>query len=358
MRTLLIILLLAAPLCGRELHTVAIDISASRKLRIENAVEASFKHVEEKTGLADDRELTLTLCGNAKRFAALAQSDGVGLSTENVLGYADSAGRRLVLNLAAIDERQLNELGVLRHEIAHLVMGSALASKRPLWFEEGVALWVENMPLDALMESAGAGISPPQYDTLDQLDLGLRDNREAGAAYQQARGLLEILVTRHGEKRLQALLQRLRSPGVGFSTAFKEATGEELSVFEKAALGEIESRRQNFWVLFLGANWWWILFSIAAALMLFILLRRKQKGKTLIDQWEEQEKLYPSDPSWSYAQDDPTEAFREELKKKIGEKDEDEIPPPPVSAPSAEELKHWYDVRTEKKPPKPEGPAV
>jgi hypothetical protein len=344
-------LLLASPLCARS-SAIAMDVSVSRRMQLEAEIEPALAHVEQKTGLKLSGDLSLVLIGNASIFAQHAASDGVSLSAENVLGYADSSSSRIVLNLAAIDERQLKPKGVLRHELAHLVMGSALLSKRPLWFEEGVALWVENMPLDALMESAGSQFAPPTYQTLDDLDVGLRDNREAGAAYAQARSVVELLAQRYGEAKVRELLQKLRMPGVGFTAAFKETMREELRTFERNALQEIASRQENWWVLFLGANWWWMLFTFGAVLAFFALLRRKQKTKSIIDEWEEQEKLYPSDPSWSYADDDPTEGFREELKKKIGERDEEEVPPP-VSAPSAEELKHWYDVRNEKKPPKP-----
>lgn len=339
MRILLLILLLAAPLCARGMTVTAIDVSASRKMQIEAAVDPALEHVETRTGLAFTGEISLVLVGDGRRFAHMAEQDGIGLSAENVLGYADPVARRVVLNLAAIDERQLKPLGVLRHELAHLVMGSALLSKRPLWFEEGVALWVENMPLDALMESAGSQLAPPTYKTLDELDAGLRDNREAGAAYGQARSVIEIYAKRYGDAKLRALLKKLQAPGVGFSAAFKEASGDELRTFEREALGEIASRQENWWVLFLGANWWWLLFSFAAVLAGLALLRRRKRTKQMIDAWEEQEKLYPSDPSWSYAQDDPTQDFREGIERKIE-----------GAKPGDEGLKHWYDVRTEKKP--------
>ena len=29
------------------------------------------------------------------------------------------------------------------------------------------------------------------------------------------------------------------------------------------------------------------------------------RGKSQVDHWEETEKLYPSDPSWSYTDDEP-----------------------------------------------------
>jgi len=349
MRMLLLILLFASPLCARSVSTVTLDVSAARKLRIEAALDAAFEHVERKTGLKDNGDLNLTLVGSARRFADLASHDGVSLSAENVLGYADANSRRLVLNLAAIDERRLNELGVLRHELAHLVMGSALLSKRPLWFEEGVALWVENMPLDALTESSAVEIAPPSYETLDQLDMGLRDNREAGAAYGQARAVVEFLARRHGEDKLRALLQKLRAPAVGFSAAFAEITGEELRTFETAALGELEARRQSRFLLFLGANWWWMLFTFAAVLAMLAWLKRRKRVKQLVDEWEEQEKLYPSDPSWSYAHENEGNTPQTPPARTQHWYDQRREQKPP-SIPSAEELKHWLE--DPKDPPK------
>lgn len=301
-RWLLILTLLAAPLCAREVSVVAMDVSHSRKLRVENAVDEAFAHVSAKTGLQDDGRLELTLCGDAQRFGQIAAADGVSMSAENVLGYALPALRRIVLNLAVIDERRLSELGVLRHEVAHLVLGSSLQSKRPLWFEEGVAQWVESVALDALIEAATAQL-PPEFASLDDLSLGLRDPRDAGAAYKQARNVVEFIVARHGEDKLRDLLRRLRPPGVGFSAAFSAACGEELSVFEQAAMGELSRKRQNALILFLGANWWWMLFSIAGLLALILWLKRRKRGHDILRHWEEQEKLYPSDPQWSYADD-------------------------------------------------------
>lgn len=305
-RWLLIFLLLAAPLCAREVSVVAMDVSHSRKLRIENAVDEAFAHVTARTGLQDEGRLELTLCGDAGRFGQIAAADGVSMSAENVLGYALPASRRIVLNLAAIDERRLSERGVLRHEVAHLVLESSLQSKRPLWFEEGVAQWVESVALDALIEAAAAQL-PPEFASFEDLSLGLRDPRDAGAAYKQARNVVEFIVRRHGEDKLRDLLQRLRPPGVGFSAAFREACGEELSAFEQAALGELARKRQNALILFLGANWWWMLFSVAGLLALILWLKRRRRGQDTLERWEEQEKLYPSDPQWSYADDADSE---------------------------------------------------
>ena len=355
MRWFLALLLLASPLCAREVSVVALEVSATRKLRLENAVESAFELVSSKTGLTDLGPLNLTLTGNARTFEQLAASDGVGMSAENVLGYALPASRKVVLNLAAIDQRRLSELGVLRHEIAHLVLGASLFSKRPLWFEEGVAQWVESVALDALIEATSQELVPPSYASFDELNAGLRDGREAGAAYKQARTVVEFIVSRHGEAKLRVLLKKLTNPGTGFTAAFAEATGEDLGVFEKAALGELASRRDNLLILFVGANWWWMLFSIGALLALALWFKRRQRSKKIIDQWEEDEKFFPSDPSWSYAgdQDEPSESFRRDLQAKIGERDEEGEQPPPIT--SEEGLKHWYDKRREQKPaPSPE----
>jgi hypothetical protein len=155
-----------------------------------------------------------------------------------------------------------------------------------------------------------------------------------------------LFIKRYGEAKLRELLRKLSAPGVGFSTAFKEATGEELRAFERHTIGELEARREKWWILFLGANWWWLLFTLAAVLGLLAWLKLRRRGKSLVDQWEEQERLYPSDPSWSYAEIDSTEAFREGFEQSIKQA---EI--------SDEGLRHIHDVRRETNPPIDDTPS-
>lgn len=302
---LFLLLLWPAILSAREVRLVALQTPDFRAARIEASVEDAFSRVTEKLGLPDDDDLDLTLVGDAETFDQIARSDGVSLSPENVLGYAQPARRRIVLNLAALDKRGMGETGVLRHEIAHLVLGANLRAEVPLWFEEGVCQWVEAVAVDALREAAGDTSPVRPFDSLRDLSEGLRDPALSGRAYGDARRAVNFLVDRYGRDKLQALLKRLVE-GETFEEAFPAATGEPVEAFEAAWLERLEEEQGGRWLAWVGANWFVFAFSLAALLGLGFWLLRRKRQKKLMDQWEEQERFFPSDPSWSY-DDSPDE---------------------------------------------------
>lgn len=304
-RYLLILLLLLAPaLFARQVHLDVVAADQATAARLQAQVEPAFEHVAQKTGISDDRSLILVVVGGARSFSELAARDGVGMHAESVLGYAIPAERRIVLNLSGIRDRQLEPVGVLRHEIAHLVMGSSLRVARPLWLEEGVAQYVESMALNELIEAQGAN---PwiEFSSLADLDTGLREEGRSGAAYSEAREVIRLIVSRHGEQKLFALLKLLEQGEGPFDSAFEKATGENLAAFESAWLEDRDARSGRRVAGFFGSNLWWILLGLTALLipLAFVLIR--MRGKSQVDHWEEAERLYPSDPSWSYSDDEP-----------------------------------------------------
>jgi hypothetical protein len=225
------------------------------------------------------------------------------MHAESVLGYAQPSQRRIVLSFSAIDERGLEPLGVLRHEIAHLVLGSALPAARPLWFEEGVANYIENVALNALIEGSHYALVPASIESLDELDAALRDQR-AGEAYPESRRVVQLIASSWGEGTLKKLLQALREPGADFAAEFKTATGAELAELEKRWQEQRNAESGTRVIVWLGANWGWLLFAGGAVLMVAALWIRRKRGKKQIEQWAEQDNLYPGDPAWSYTEPD------------------------------------------------------
>ncbi|MDH5640807.1 MAG: hypothetical protein OEY28_05900, partial [Nitrospira sp.] len=288
---------------GRQLDITAIEVDSTLRRQVESRVEDAFAGIAKATGLVDDRELHLVLVGDSDQFASLAKSDGVSLRAENVLGYAEPGARRVVLNLAGIAARGVSPEGVLRHEIAHIVMGSALVADRPLWFEEGICQWLEATPIDAIRESAPGVLPDPSYDSLGDLSKELRGSN-AGLAYVEARRVIQFMVNRHGAKKLRAMLGGMALTPTPFSDAFVGATGESVAEFEAAWLEDFKVRRKGRFVEWLGANWWWLLFGSAAVLSFSLFLRKRRKRLSLVEMWEEQERHFPSDPEWSYFEDE------------------------------------------------------
>ncbi|MCA8916857.1 MAG: hypothetical protein KDB90_15800 [Planctomycetes bacterium] len=303
-RILLILLLLAPALLAREVSVQGVAADAAVVARLQSQVEPAFAIVEEKTGLADDGPLQLVVVGGSRSFSEMAARDGVGMEAESVLGYAIPSQRRLVLNLSGIRDRQMEPIGVLRHEIAHLVMGSTLRVARPLWFEEGIAQYVESMTLNELIEAQGA--NPwVDFSSLEDLDKGLREQSRAGPAYSEAREVIRLIVAKYGEQKFFKLLQLMERGEGPFDAAFERATGETLAAFEPAWKSDRAERKSARVAGFLGSNLWWILLGLTALIIPLAVVLRRMRGKSQVDHWEETEKLYPSDPSWSYADDEP-----------------------------------------------------
>ena len=303
-RFLILLMLVFAPaLSARNVDVQNVVASESDVARLQAQVEPAFSHVKSKTGIDDQLDLQLVVVGGSRSFAELAARDGVGMNAESVLGYAMPGRRRIVLNLSGIRERQLEPIGVLRHEIAHLVMGSALRTVRPLWFEEGVAQYVESVALNELRESAG--MNPwVDFEDLADLNQALREEARAGAAYTEAREVIRLILARYGEDKFFKLLALLADGEGPFEATFESVTGDDLATFETAWIEDRADRAGERYAGFFGRNFWWILLGLTGLLLPLAFVLMRMRGKAQIEKWEETEKYFPSDPSWSYAEDD------------------------------------------------------
>ena len=312
MRALLLMLVLctAMPLAARELHVESVGASDAQVARLTARVDEAFEVIRKKTGLHDDGPVYLVVVGSGAQFARVAAQDGVGMHAESVLGYAMPASRRVVINLSGIADRQLEPIGVLRHEMAHLVLGSALHAQRPLWFEEGVAQYIESVALNELRENAGMTLD--DYTDFADLDSALRHEARAGAAYAEAREVINLLVKRHGAEKFQQFLRALTHPGADFAREFEVVTGEPVTAFEAAWLEKRKSESTERWFAWLGATWWIWLFGITGLIAVGAVLLRRQRGKSQLAVWEDQEKHYPGDPEWSYHEPDHEEGYTPE----------------------------------------------
>ncbi len=301
MRLALMLLVFACALDAREIRVTGEGAGQATLARLQSQIEPAFEHVANLTGIEDNAPVHLHAIAAASVFESTARDEGVALSAESVLGYAVPSQRRIVLNLSATTRRGLDPVGVLRHEIAHLVMGSQLQVARPLWFEEGVAQYIESVALNELIESSAPAFAT--FDSLHDLSQGLRQDARSGAAYAESREAVRLINRRHGEDALHDLMRGLqRGPGP-FEQAFEAATGENLAAFEAAWLEDQDSRAGSRLARWLGASMWWVL-GLPAVIIPLVWLLRRRRARSQVEMWEEQDKLYPPDPSWSYADND------------------------------------------------------
>jgi hypothetical protein len=294
--------LFCASLPARDVRVTHHGASQATLAQLQSEIEPAFDHIYDMTGVADDDAVNLHVIAGAGTFESTARADGVGMNAESVLGYAQPGQRRIVLNMSAIAERGLSPIGVLRHELAHLVMGSQLRVQRPLWFEEGVAQYVESVALNELREAASPTMA--SFSSLEDLSAGLRQEGRSGAAYMECREVIRLIVKRQGEKSFKSLMDALEAGNGPFEAAFETHCNEPLAAFETAWLEDQNARAGSRLARFFGATFWWTVFGLTALIIPFAWWLRRRRGKSQVEQWEETEKHFPSDPSWSYS-DDP-----------------------------------------------------
>jgi hypothetical protein len=163
---------------------------------------------------------------------------------------------------------------VLRHEVVHLALSSRAGGYAlPRWFQEGVALsveegWTWRSDLRLLLGAAGAP------DIADLGRLFQSDTHLGGAeAYRLAAALVADVRERHGAAVPGTIAARV-ARGVPFAQAFRIETGETPD--EAAARAWAGYRRWTAWLpVVTGGSAVWTLI-LALALVAFVAQSRKR----------------------------------------------------------------------------------
>jgi hypothetical protein len=205
-----------------------------------------------------------------------------------VSGFADPAAGVVVLLPArapSFPDSSLEDL--LRHEVAHVLIGRAAAGRPlPRWFHEGLAMiaglsWgLEERSRLTLALFADAPIP------LDELDRRFQGGQgTVQRAYTVAGAFVRDLVQRHGPEVTGEILAGVAA-GLPFDEAFRRATGETL-----AAAGESFWSRQTFWYrwvpLLTSSVTLWILITMLA---LWAMRKRRARDAALRRIWEEEDR--------------------------------------------------------------------
>lgn len=132
-----------------------------------------------------------------------------------VASFRDSTGEPgWVLASTARGTIRLQPQGqaALVHEMVHAMVAERAATRLPLWFEEGLALWIE---------SPGG----PRAETLREQDLTAPESAEAmQRAYAGARGRVKSLVDRYGRAAVLSWVERGLPPEVSASKLTQATT--------------------------------------------------------------------------------------------------------------------------------------
>jgi hypothetical protein len=145
--------------------------------------------------------------------------------------------------------------GILRHELAHLVLHDAIRGRVPLWFDEGYATVAagEFDRLDQLRLNLGVALA--RIPSLAGLDAALRGGRtEANAAYSLAATAVLFLARGHPSGSLAPLLERLAA-GVPFDSSVTLTTGLTADRFAEAWRRDVKRRHGLGLWLIAGGMW-------------------------------------------------------------------------------------------------------
>jgi hypothetical protein len=187
------------------------------------AIEEAARALPRRTGLSLPARARVVVSGDVDTFGRLAGRP----ASSWLLGVARQMDGIAVLNGSLLKPGpERNAIGTLRHELAHLAMGTAAERGGPIprWFDEGVASWfaggyADFGPLDLAPALTRRELTLPRltFAFPDDLD-GMR------IAYAKSQLAIELLEEMQGSGTVAAIGSSLAT-GVPFEEALVGATG-------------------------------------------------------------------------------------------------------------------------------------
>lgn len=124
------------------------------------------------------------------------------------------------------------------HELAHLVVGqfgrSCVGGRRPNWLEEGLAVYAEGSPQASIVTEINKAKENNSFEPLRSLTGAFSSHgTDAGIAYSQSYSVVDFMLQRYGEEKMQALILLL-AEGEGYDAALTAVYGLNMDELELA----------------------------------------------------------------------------------------------------------------------------
>ena len=120
----------------------------------------------------------------------------------------------VVVSDTAVVARDVSPLDILRHELSHIVMRSAVRGPfqgLPAWLEEGVAVYGQSQPMPDMEVALQAAIENNRPFTVRSLSsASAGDGGNVSLFYGQSYSVVRFLIDEYGEEKLRALLVAFR----------------------------------------------------------------------------------------------------------------------------------------------------
>jgi hypothetical protein len=121
-----------------------------------------------------------------------------------------------VVSDTAVVARDFSPMDILRHELTHIVMRSAVRGPfqgLPAWLEEGVAVYGQSQPMPDMESALDAAIKsnrPFTVRSLSSASVGGGGGSDVSLFYGQSYSVVRFLIDEYGEEKIRALLAAFR----------------------------------------------------------------------------------------------------------------------------------------------------
>jgi len=264
----------------------ATDARAAQQVA-ETAREA-LQQMRDKLGIALRPTVEVVL---ARGTAEFKESAGEAVP-EWALGIARTTEGRVVIDMSRTSGFDLSNdlLLTFCHELCHIALGQVEREAHagfPVWFHEGVAIWLSGYRLGIdrrpFLDAAGAGRLMPLAELRDGFPAKAR---EAELAYLEAEDFVGFLVEKGGEDPLARIIDAFAA-GKSFDDAVAHAVGESLHALEAEWAEALRVRHPFFAMLLRHLSLFGIL-AVATVLIFFLVRARARRKKKA---WEEEERM-------------------------------------------------------------------
>lgn len=214
-------------------------LSISQKVR---------ESVTEKTGIKYDNPILIKISPSRSEFNKIT-----GINNLGIQGIAISEANLTVINSENVFNKSNDDIfRLLEHEFAHIYMGNYISHGAdisfPRWLNEGVAQWVSGGANELFSSSFQDSLQTAfisnrllPFSAIIQGFPNTQDNFTL--AYAQSLSMIEYLVEKHGNEKLENLLVNLKQEK-NFYTAFSKTYSQTFQEVE--GQWHLDKRKSNY----------------------------------------------------------------------------------------------------------------
>jgi tetratricopeptide (TPR) repeat protein len=197
-----------------------------------DALEGAYEDVGAKFDLYPDARTAVVLYTREDFHTATGTPDWAGAAYDG----------RIKLPVGGLRAANANLDRMVRHEYAHRLIALLAGDRCPLWLNEGLAVWAEEIHDGERLPWAREVMAGRQPVSFTDLSRPLRSpaQEEVHAAYAQSYLTVREMVDRYGDHDVAELLTRL-GRGERLGDVFADLYREDLALFYDRVLWQLES---------------------------------------------------------------------------------------------------------------------